>query len=995
MSERPWAVGDVIDERYEVKEIHRGGMATVYIVLDRPRNEYYAAKRPHLGLRGDEAIVGRFLREADTWAALPEHANVVAVRFVSRELVGAPVIFLEYVEGGTLTHYTDTTPLNLLQFLDLAIQFATGLDFAYREGGLLHRDIKPDNALVSPEGLLKVTDFGLAKALQSEGDEAREVVGTLAYSSIEQLRAAPGLGAASDVYSFGVTLYEMFTGRLPFESRVTSGRFRQRAAGWIEAQRNTRPAAISKARHGYPVPAPLNDVVQQCLDREPAARPQSFSEVRTRLIAIYEEHLQVLGPGLAAFGIETTLRFGMAIAEGGNQRGAIQLYDFVLNNHPRRGDAWHNKANALLDLAEKEPTADAEALFRSAMRCSARSLELEPGFALAWNTRGGALLSRGRLDAALECFDRAVAMRPDYGAAWYNKGTCLRQLDRHDQALLAYDQALKINPGHANAWSGRGNCLGEMGWFAEAVESMDRALAIDPHHSTAKTNRELWAARARGENDHATIVVSRYPGHNQRLHQVLGGTVRCPRQVVDVGAAELADKAWGLKNVGRYEEALETVERAIVLDAGYSTAYLHKGRILRLMGRIEEALAAHDHALELDPDYELVWLNRGLALVDLGRFDEGMRDFDRYVIRVPGDHAGWQNKGYALLRTGRAEAAIECFDEGLKINPRAASLHLQKASAFLLLGSLERARESIAVAAEIEPADANVLYVAGEIDRQEGRLEEALQKIQRALAIDPQLAGAWESKAVTLATLGQRPESVLEACRRAADLGLGKRIPICSAAASALSSQGRFDEALPQYEKLTEFDPGEAMFWRQRAHCLARLSRWSDAAEAQVSALRLLPENRDVAARASDFFQLAFPELKTDFNRAIGLLDTNGPEAYEIITRVRNACPNWWEIAEQRAILLVAMNQFEEAAAEFEASLAVCTLSAQAWYGLGVCQHSLNRLPEACASLRESLKRDESHLHAWQALGTVLEKQGQADEAARCFARVRAVETTS
>ena len=195
-----WKVGDVILDRYEVKQVFTsGGMGLVYRVHHRDWDMELAAKSPRPEFFQSQQQIENFEREAETWVNLGLHPHIVSCYYV-RRLGGIPRIFAEYVEGGTLADWIRTKQLyaggkekGLERIIDIAIQFAWGLQFAH-EKGLVHQDVKPGNVLMTSDGIAKVSDFGLSRATHATASDAPLVASagmmTRAYASPEQASGA-------------------------------------------------------------------------------------------------------------------------------------------------------------------------------------------------------------------------------------------------------------------------------------------------------------------------------------------------------------------------------------------------------------------------------------------------------------------------------------------------------------------------------------------------------------------------------------------------------------------------------------------------------------------------------------------------------------------------------------------------------------------------------------------------------------------------------------
>ena len=213
--------GVLIDGRYEIHDLlARGGMATVYTALDTRLDRIVAVKVMHSHLAQDEEFVSRFIREAKAAASLT-HPNVIAVHDQGWHQGGPPAVFLvmEYVEGPTLRDILrERGKMSVDGALDILEEILAGIGAAHR-AGIVHRDIKPENVILADDGRIKVADFGLARELSSGSTltaDAGLVMGSISYLSPEQVERGVA-DARSDVYASGIILFELLTGKKPFE----------------------------------------------------------------------------------------------------------------------------------------------------------------------------------------------------------------------------------------------------------------------------------------------------------------------------------------------------------------------------------------------------------------------------------------------------------------------------------------------------------------------------------------------------------------------------------------------------------------------------------------------------------------------------------------------------------------------------------------------------------------------------------------------------------
>ncbi|MCA9972954.1 MAG: serine/threonine protein kinase [Anaerolineales bacterium] len=248
-------------DRYEIqRELGHGGMGTVYLALDTYLRREVAVKvlnRQHIGTAGRPFL----LAEARAAARL-SHPNVVMV-FDVGEQDDLPFIVMEYVPGQTLAQ---AKPTRIDEVVRIGRQICAALRHAHAKG-LVHRDVKPHNVLVSPEGVAKLMDFGLAWALDAQIDPDDSFVGTLSYVAPEQAAGGP-ITHAADLYAFGVLLYELATGTLPF-----SGSPMQLLLQHVQEM---PPPPRSRNPH---VPPPLAELIMHLLQKDPAERPCSAADV--------------------------------------------------------------------------------------------------------------------------------------------------------------------------------------------------------------------------------------------------------------------------------------------------------------------------------------------------------------------------------------------------------------------------------------------------------------------------------------------------------------------------------------------------------------------------------------------------------------------------------------------------------------------------------------------------------------------------------------------
>lgn len=263
-------IGMLIADRYEILEkVGTGGMADVYKSKDHTLNRYVAVKVLKQEFSENANFVSKFRVEAQAAAGLM-HPNIVNVYDVGEEK-GIYYIVMELVDGITLKNYiAKRGRIGYKEAVTIALQVSMGLEAAHRNH-IIHRDIKPQNIIISREGKVKVTDFGIAKAATSDTITSN-VMGSVHYTSPEQARGGFS-DEKSDVYSLGVTLYEMLTGEVPFDGETTVA----------IAIRHIQEAMPSPRSINPDIPYSVDQIVLKCCEKSPDRRYQNMQELAVDL----------------------------------------------------------------------------------------------------------------------------------------------------------------------------------------------------------------------------------------------------------------------------------------------------------------------------------------------------------------------------------------------------------------------------------------------------------------------------------------------------------------------------------------------------------------------------------------------------------------------------------------------------------------------------------------------------------------------------------------
>lgn len=485
-----------------VERVATGGFGIVYMGPCRMHNgKWFALKTMHPDLmRATPQLRDLFVHEALTWVGIWPHSNLLLAHSVE-EMNSQPALVLEYADNGSLRDFLRRTPGGRLP-LDLGLRWAqhiaAGLNVLHtpdpaflRPNPIVHRDLKPENVLVTSDRTVKITDFGLAKAMidgvigepsasetfdslsiadnangtDRSGDKAIRwqryhsrrgpALGTLQYMAPEQWNDADSVGPAADMYAFGLLLSELLTGRHALLDLTQP----HDEAVWRSAHAQPNPHSL---RQIVPdLPSTVEDLYRQCLSPVSETRPTAREALKE-------------------------LRFAAAGVPGAEPYIASELVPRTPENELK---TWDNWANAFWRFGR----------FPEALERSDRALALDTGHPWILSNRGNILGDLERVDEALNAYDASLSARPQSDTSgramvWTQRGNLLQKAGRHKDAEQSYAQALSIRPDDPQIWFNRAineEALASAEWNAgqrkaakkhleQAVRYVQRSLALNP-----------------------------------------------------------------------------------------------------------------------------------------------------------------------------------------------------------------------------------------------------------------------------------------------------------------------------------------------------------------------------------------------------------------------------------------------------------------------------------------------------------------------------------
>jgi len=662
----PWIGRDVAGYRI-ASVLGRGGMGVVYKATDTKLRRPVAIKFLPPAV-GDAAARARFLREAQTASSL-NHPHILTVHDAG-EIEGRQYLVTEYVDGGTLRSWAQAEPRSPGQIVDLLIGIADGLATAH-DAGIVHRDVKPENILVTTSGYAKLADFGLAKPIASAQvthaiDDDPEtvtrtgvVVGTIAYMAPE-LATGGSADARSDVFAFGIVLHELLAGRRPFA-----------ASSSLEE--------LQRIIHGSPDPLPasvpktLRDVVGRALEKLPARRYQTMREMISNLRAAaranestparperYSRRIAaaVLAVIVLALGGYVAQRWSSPSASASTKIGSIAVLPFKnLSGDPGQEYFSDGMTEALIsNLAQIHA-------LRVISRTSVMRFKNMPppipeiGRALGVDAvvessiqRDGtrvrviAQLIRASTDAHLwaKAFDGStddlLALQSDVTQAIANE--IRAQVTSQEKARIA--AVRKVAPGAQDAYL-LGRYLSykqSKEGYEGAIRAYQRAIAVQPDYAAA------YAGLAEAWRD----------GRNRGFFDDRGEARRTTLKAVEIDPDDAEAQAQ-LANQRSEDWDWDGAERAFRRTLELNPDSVHGcscyGVFLAAWGRTSEAIPLAEHAVQVSPLAASTHANLGFVLFHARRFDQAVPPLERALELEPGNRIARMLLSEVYLRLGR------------------------------------------------------------------------------------------------------------------------------------------------------------------------------------------------------------------------------------------------------------------------------------------------------------------------------------------------------
>ena len=728
-------IGKKVSHYRILEKLGEGGMGVVYKAEDTKLKRTVALKFLPPELTRDPEAKERFVHEARAASAL-DHPNICTIHEID-EADGQTFIAMAYVEGQSLKDKIKTGPLKLGEAVGIGVQVAEGLHEAHNRS-IVHRDIKPANIMVTTSGQAKIMDFGLAKLSgQTKLTKEGTTLGTVAYMSPEQARGE-SVDHRTDIWSLGVVLYEMITGQVPFK-----GEYEQAV---VYSILNEDPESITGLRTG--VPMELERITNKCLEKEPSGRYQHVDELlvdlrsitkgfesgrmeprptrakrpKTKRVYLYVGLLILLllfvvgrfyffsGRSESIDSI-AVLPFENKSEDPNMEYLSDEIPASIINSLSRLSDLrvvprstvfrYKGQKDNLATVGRELNVAAAltgqVSLFGDNLSIRAELVDLEHDRQL-WGDRfnrkfadileieeeiareiSEALRLRLTGEEKTKLAKRYTKNTEAYGAYlegrfWWNK----RSQEGFDRAIELFEEAILIDPDYALAYAGKAESYCMLAihvprpeeFIRRGREAAEKALSLDETLAAAHTS----LAWIKAIYDWDWLGAERSFKHSIQLDPHYPTTYNWYPVILSV--------------LGRHDEALQYITRALQLDPGSLIINRDYGCVLSWAGKLDEAIAQLKRTVDMDPSFGPAHMHLARVYVAKGMYDEAITEF-----QTSGYYRTTGSLGYTYAKSGRREDALNELQKLMQLSKSQDVSAFEVAMIYTGLGDKKKAIE--------------------------------------------------------------------------------------------------------------------------------------------------------------------------------------------------------------------------------------------------------------------------------------------------------------
>jgi tetratricopeptide (TPR) repeat protein/tRNA A-37 threonylcarbamoyl transferase component Bud32/TolB-like protein len=817
--------GRVIAHYKILTRLGEGGMGVVYQAEDTRLKRVVALKfiRPEIGDRPDAKT--RFRREAQSSAAL-NHPHIATIHEIGETADGQLYIAMEYLDGPTLRDKLRDGPLELSEGLAWAEQMAAGLEAAH-DLGIIHRDIKTANIIISRKESAKIMDFGLARSGQeAETTRTAAVMGTVSYMSPEQA-SGESFDQRSDIWSFGIVLYEMFAGRNPFRA--------ENEQATLHAILTRKPVPLTVVRRD--APHELERIVAKCLEKKPEKRYQRTADLRADLGRLHRavssrtltaSGMKIPRPGLAyrfkkhknrilftltALAVLILAGFLIRPVRGavgrwlGFRMAPPEINLAVLPFDVIGGEDKDKAFSAgLIELLTNKLTQVErfQGTLRVVPAIEARQLE-RPSAGRVWQV----FKANRAITGSIQFFEDEVIVTLNLVDT-----KTVRQLKSRDITMSRRSQG-GLPAAVSNA----------------AAQVLD--LEIEPR------TRQAWAARDACEPDAATFTIQAR-GYLQRFEN---------EDSVNIA-------------IGLFKRAIEMVDPSCASAyAGLGEAYVAKYGLTYDKGLIDAAQAAAEQALRLNKDLPETHVILGILNRVKGRYPESVRELELAFQMDPLNYGAVRQLGATYEDSGKLDEAEKAYRKSISLRPDDWSGYNYLGGFYYARGRYDDAEKNFLQITELTPDNTRGFDLLGAVYLQTGRNDKAIAMFEKSIGLKPAPAAC--SNLGTAYFYAKRYADAASMYERAISLGANEEASWGNLGDAYRFLPGQETKARQAYEtavRLTRgkivINPNDGILRNRIARYYALLGDRTKALEEIALAQKYSSDNADVLETSVQVYEL-------------------------------------------------------------------------------------------------------------------------------------------
>jgi tetratricopeptide (TPR) repeat protein/serine/threonine protein kinase len=971
-----WVGRELAGGRYRVTaQLGEGGMGCVYRARDANLDCDVVIKVPRAAMLADPEFVGRFAREIRSLVRLA-HPHVVKIIDVGQE-DDVPFAVMQFLSGGSLERHkagSASTPPALAAWLE---PVAEALDYIHKQG-YVHRDIKPANILFDAQGNAYVGDFGVAKTVAAGATERHAasltetgmVLGTRHYMAPEML-LGEDYGGRIDQYALAVTVYEILSGRMPFDGPTP--------AAILLKQTSEEAAPLHRLVPS--VPREVSAAVARALARDPARRFPSCLEFARAALQAGEPFPVSRVSARHTFPAVGTGEQKIACPECGktytlparalkkkrlrcprcqNVFPVAPASEPVRRPSPAAETGCEVQARTTTERARPvretpRPTSAPRPATLPAPLPETTDWRADPELAppvgrrpWTWVVAGlTALLAVTLIGVGLWRWLASPPASPgDAGAAaeakssaggeqgFLERGQAHVREHEFDRAIPLFQEALRLNPKSAAAHAGLAEAYLAERNDTQAMQECNEAIGINPN-----------LAQAHLVQGRVYAVQKDYIGAQAAYDEALRLDPKLALAYVHRGLARAAR--------GDADGCLKDCDEALRLEPKLAAAYAALSYARHVKREDDLAVANATEAIRLDPKSAWAYQTRGSAYLGKPDYDKAIADFDEAVRLDPGYAYAYYVRGSAYTARGEYDRAIADYDQAIRRDRRDAGPYTGRASAYLAKKDYDHAIADCTEALGLDPKQVPALLTRGIASSEKGDHDRAVADYNQALQLDPQSAVAYANRAYSYLArkdYGHAIADGTEAIRLDAKLALAY-----TSRGAAYYATGAYDRAIADFTEAVRLDPRDVRAYGGRAAAYGAAHDYERAIADYTAALRIDPTDAALYKKRAD----AYYSGTKDLERTIDDLT----EAIRLSPRDASLYVARGEAYTMRGGLLGG--DLDRAVADLTDALRLDRTSPRAFNDLGYVYLLQKKYDHAIAQLNEAIRLDPNNEKAY------------------------------